>query len=151
MLFRSCATSVVRSLFVLVLAMAFVARPAAGDAPNPEAVRRAEGGDVDAQLYLGLAYMVGRGVPEDPTLAAKWLGMAADQGNPLAQHTLGMLFQWGKGVTKNEATAVMWFTRAAEQDVAGAQESSGRCIATAAASHPILSKRTSGSCSPRRV
>lgn len=122
MLPRSRAMPVVRSLLILVLAISFVARPAAGEHPNVAAVRNAaEGGEI----ALGIGYMEGRVVPEDFVLAEKWFRKGAEQGNARAQYLLGALFQWGKGVPMNEATAVMWFTRAAKQDLIKAHETLG--------------------------
>ena len=125
MMIRPCPKPVAPFLLALLMALAFTARPAAAQAPDPETVRRAEAGDAHAQLVLGHAYMLGRGVPEDPTEAARWLRKAADQGNATAQFALGTLYQWGRGVLQNEATAVSWFTKAAEQGVIGAQGTLG--------------------------
>ena len=70
---------------------------AIGETPPPAASlsaemqqleQRARGGDVTAQLELGSAYSLGRGVDKDYVAARLWLSQAADKGNAVAQ---GML------------------------------------------------------------
>jgi len=48
----------------------------------------AEKGNADAQFSLGLAYGKGSGVRKDNVEAAKWLNLAAKQGNAKAQAEL---------------------------------------------------------------
>ena len=47
---------------------------------------RAEQGDADAQLKLGLMYADGDGVPENDVQAYKWWNLAAAQGHESAKH-----------------------------------------------------------------
>lgn len=58
---------------------------------NPELVRKAEGGDAEAQYYLGLCYLYGNGVPKDKKEAAKWYARAAEQGDEPAKKALQKL------------------------------------------------------------
>lgn len=51
----------------------------------------AEGGDSDAQFWLGLAYRYGYVVRQDCREAVRWLLKAADQGDARAQAELGDL------------------------------------------------------------
>ena len=44
----------------------------------------AEQGHAEAQLYLGIMYSQGRGVPKDFVQAYRWYTLAADQGDGLA-------------------------------------------------------------------
>jgi cell division septation protein DedD len=54
-------------------------------------------GDPDAQLHIGQAYQLGRGVPVDLKLAEDWLRRAAMQGGDEARDSYGLiLFQNGK-------------------------------------------------------
>ncbi len=53
--------------------------------------------------------------------AAKWLRMAAEQGNADAQHILGVIYQSGQGVPQDNLEAAKWFRKAAEQGNADAQ------------------------------
>ena len=84
-------------LFVLALAVIPVGVDA--QAPDLEEMRAlAEQGNANAQLYLGVLYARGDGVPEDDAEAARWLRLAAEQGNALAQYNLGFIYDSGRGV-----------------------------------------------------
>ena len=83
--------------------------------------RSAEQGDADAQLQLGLSYMRGSGVPQDPAEGIRWIRLAADQGLADAQNTLATAYSIGRGILKDEAEAVRWRRRAAEQGHTRAQ------------------------------
>ena len=52
----------------------------------------AEGGDTDAQYYLGIMYDEGQGVPQDYQAAAKWYTIVAEKGYPEAQRHLALLY-----------------------------------------------------------
>ena len=41
----------------------------------------AEKGNAEAQVYLGVTYELGKGVPQDYQLAVKWYRRSAQQGN----------------------------------------------------------------------
>lgn len=57
----------------------------------------AEAGDADAQFNLGQAYRLGRGVPQDFSLAEQWFERAARQRHEQAGANLGLLlFQNGR-------------------------------------------------------
>ena len=100
------------------------AQPAAGDvragidawaAQNyDEAIRiwrpLADRGDADAQYNLAQAYFLGRGVPQNMTLAEQWYERAARQGHPEATANYGLLlFQNGR-----RQEAIPFITRAAD-------------------------------------
>ncbi len=51
----------------------------------------AEQGDANAQLFLGIMYENGQGVPQDYAEAVKWYRKAAEQGLANAQYNLGLL------------------------------------------------------------
>jgi len=53
--------------------------------------------------------------PHDMKLAAKWLGLAAQQGKPIAENDLGMLYYYGRGVRRDLNKARHWFKMAADQ------------------------------------
>ena len=76
---------------------------------------RAEAGDADAQLSLGLMYQWGRGVIQDGAEAVRWYRLAAEQGHPQAQFALGYAYDTGEGVPKDGTEAVRWYRVAAEQ------------------------------------
>ncbi|MCU0227743.1 MAG: sel1 repeat family protein [Bryobacterales bacterium] len=81
----------------------------------------AEQGDGTAQVSLGVMYLRGEGVPEDPALALHWLQLAAEQGLAPAQHSLALLYFEGRGVARNSAVAANYFESAALQGLADAQ------------------------------
>jgi uncharacterized protein len=83
---------------------------------------RAARGDEAAQLELGVRYLVGEAVTQDPVEAERWLRMAAEQGNAVAQHHLGHIYQGvpepfrtAQDVPVDHAESVRWFQRSAEQ------------------------------------
>jgi len=62
---------------------------------------RAELGDPDAQQFLGM-------VSEDKAEAAKWLRLAAEQGDRFSMRHLGYMLVNGDGVEKNNADGYFW-------------------------------------------
>ena len=90
----------------------------------------AEQGHEAAQLSLGVFYLVGEGVPQDPVQTERWFRRAAEQGNAVAQHHLGHLYQGAPGpfrtdrdVPVDHAESVRWFERSAEQGYVSAASS----------------------------
>jgi len=63
--------------------------------------RRAELGDLDAQLFLGMT-------SKDGTEAAKWLRLAAEQGDRFSMRLLGRVLVSGDGVEKDIADGYFW-------------------------------------------
>ena len=61
-------------------------------------IKKAEGGDAEAQFILGTAYGEGRDVPQDFSEAAKWYRKAAEQGHARAQFNLASAYANGEGV-----------------------------------------------------
>jgi|GEM_PF-3931120 len=69
----------------------------------------ADRGDADAQYNIAQAYFLGRGVPQNMTLAEQWYERAARQGHEEAQANYGLLlFQNGR-----RREAIQWIERAA--------------------------------------
>jgi TPR repeat protein len=60
-------------------------------------------------------------VDKDERAAAKWMSMAAEQGDAVAQRSLGGFYSNGTGVDKDERAAAKWMSMAAEQGDARAQ------------------------------
>jgi TPR repeat protein len=77
--------------------------------------RAAEQGNDGAQLFLGIMYQDGRGVPQDYAEAVTWYRRAAEQGIAEAQNNLGYMYDNGHGVPQNYVLAHMWFNLAASQ------------------------------------
>jgi TPR repeat protein len=88
-------------------------------------VSRADQGDVEAQLSLGLRYRNAVGDNADFTEAARWFRRAADQDCALAQYNLGVMFACGQGVAQDEAASADWLRKAAEGGDAGGQHELG--------------------------
>src|SRR5215471_7319557 len=57
-------------------------------------------------------YFMGKGVPRDYAMAAHWLQLAAQIGEPLAQMNLGYLYEQGRGVPLDYVKAYMWYKTA---------------------------------------
>jgi len=75
--------------------------------------RQARYGDQDSAFTLGMAYEVGRRVPQSCTQAAKWVAVAAAQGKPAAQYNLGLRQAYGDGTPANPKEAKKWIQEAA--------------------------------------
>jgi TPR repeat protein len=85
----------------------------------------AEDGKRQAQAYVGVMYLEGRGVTKDYAEAMRWLRPAAERGDEVAQYNLGTAYRDGHGVPENAAEAFKWFQKAADQDHAKAQANVG--------------------------
>lgn len=71
-------------------------------------LRAAQGGDDEAQFYLGALYAAGVGVPRSDAEAFRWFSRAADQGHSHAMLILAGLYATGRGVEKNNVAAYKW-------------------------------------------
>ena len=101
--------------WVAVVLLLCASLAAVGADSLSETRRKAEQGDADAQIALGLMHHKGEGVPKDLAEALKWYRKAAEQGDFKAQYALGNMHYYGTGVPKDYATAVKWYRKAAEQ------------------------------------
>src|SRR5262249_13531904 len=111
--------------------------------------RFADQGNAEAQLFLGLIYETGDGVPRNHAEAAKWYRLAADQGNAEAQLFLGLIYETGDGVPRNHAEAAKWYRLADDHGNADAQSLLGSI--TAMACRRITLRQPSGVASlPKR-
>lgn len=72
----------------------------------------AEGGDPEAQTYVGEIYEKGLGIRPDYRAAGLWYRRAANQGFSRAQINLGNLFEKGLGVPRDKAAALNWYRKA---------------------------------------
>ncbi len=79
-------------------------------APEP---RSPEPRSADQEINLAADYLAGRGVAEDPKLAAYWYEKAAGAGDPRAELQIGYLYEAGFGVNKDPARAAHWYQLAA--------------------------------------
>ena len=86
-------------------------RPSTTHTPHPwleEVRKRAEGGDLDAELKLGAAYADGREIQQNYGEAVKWLTRATNHGNATAAAELGAFYWEGRGVTQDYVEAYVW-------------------------------------------
>jgi hypothetical protein len=90
----------------------------------------AEAQNPTAQYLVGGLYLIGKGVPQDPDEARKWLVRAAQNGHGEAAMALGDIAARGFGVKADPAQALVWYRRAAEQGVAAAQNNLGIAMAS---------------------
>lgn len=87
-------------------------------------------GIADAQYKVGVIYDYsqqagGRGVPENPSEAAKWYRKAAEQGHARAQRNLAACYDAGRGVIADPVEAARWYRAAALQGDSFAEFSLG--------------------------
>lgn len=59
---------------------------------------RADHGDAEAQVIIGVLYAKGQGVAQDYAEALRWFRKAADQGLAEAQFNLGFMYDKGRGL-----------------------------------------------------
>ena len=115
-----------KNLFVLILFSLVVVLPALAQDETSVLRTKAEQGDKDAQLKLGVMYAEGEIVSKDIVEAVKWFRKAAEQGDADAQFNLGLSYDTGDGAPKDSVEAVRWYRKAAEQGKADAQFNLGQ-------------------------
>jgi uncharacterized protein len=74
----------------------------------------ANAGDGEAQLAMGTAHFLGRGVKKDSARAAHWFREAAKAGDVGAQYLLASMYEQGDGVEKDLRLARYWYDVAAK-------------------------------------
>ena len=94
--------------------------------PNgPEGIKfltsKAEQGDADAQLRLGIRYYNGDGTAKNTEEAVAWFRKAAEQGHGEAQYRLAKCYCDGIGVQQDYTEGIRWHQKAAEQGIASSQ------------------------------
>lgn len=107
-------------VFCLLLVCAFSFTVRAEDLDLKEVQARAEKGEVEAQVQLGLLYANGRLVEKSYPDAKLWWEKAAEQGSAAAKYYVGYMYAGGAGVEKDKLIAKDWWEQAAEQDNVGA-------------------------------
>ncbi len=86
--------------------------------------------DDNLQYRCGTMVLHGIGTQADPEAAAKWLQLAADQGNEHAQCALARLYLDGEGVEQSTETAISLLTPATEKGHDQAQYILGKLYLT---------------------
>src|SRR6202167_2171542 len=87
--------------------------PSTTVAPEPRSVEQ--------EIKLAGDYLAGRGVSQDPKLAAYWYEKAAGAGDPHAELQIGYLYETGFGVTKDPVRAAHWYQLAASSGLVRAK------------------------------
>lgn len=119
---RTCLT--IKKVMIFLLLTLFMSTTVW--AADVDAVKlKAEKGDVEAQLELGLLYAQGKDVDQDFAVAKKWWDKAAEQGNAGARYYVGLMYARGDGVTKDMDQARSMWEQSAEMDHIGALFSLG--------------------------
>jgi len=77
--------------------------------------------DPEAELDLGRAYHLGKGVPKDFAKAADLYRKSATHGNAKAMYNLGYIYHHAQGVPQDDVTAQKWFQQAADKGLPAAQ------------------------------
>lgn len=77
---------------------------------------QADGGDAEAQNYVGEIYLKGLGTEPDYTKAAQWFEKAAAQGSKRARINLGYIYEQGLGVPQDMAKALNLYREASGID-----------------------------------
>jgi localization factor PodJL len=76
---------------------------------------KADAGDIQAELLLGLKYADGDGVAPNDGEAVRWLQKAAQAGLAMAQYRLATLYEKGRGVPADAKQANSWYEEAAKR------------------------------------
>ncbi|HSY69445.1 MAG TPA: tetratricopeptide repeat protein [Edaphobacter sp.] len=109
-------------LFVYTLWVPMSARADAGTAEDLTQVRTlAERGSIRDEIVLAGDYFMGKGVKQDPKMAAYWYEKAAGHGNPEAQNQIGYFYQAGIGVPQDSKRALHWYQLSASSGFAKAK------------------------------
>lgn len=87
--------------------------------------QEAEAGDAASQRNLGLLYLNGLGVPQNPAEAAHWFKAAADQSFAPAAANLADLYLRGTGVAADRKKAAEYMRIAADGGLAESQHNLG--------------------------
>src|SRR5437762_13996304 len=94
-----------RLIFTLLLASSVAVVQLAGQQtkadqkPIEEVKAKAEAGNAESQVELGLRYEQGKGVAKDQAEAVKWYRKAAEQNYAEAQNSVGVWDERREGVT----------------------------------------------------
>jgi TPR repeat protein len=81
----------------------------------------AEQGSIRDEITLAGDYFIGKGVKQDPKMAAYWYEKAAGHGDPQAQNQIGYFYQAGIGVSQDSKRAVHWYQLSASSGFAKAK------------------------------
>ena len=72
-------------------------------------------GNLKAPRYIGLMYLNGSGLPQDPAQAFAQFQAAAGKGDITSQYWLGWCYENGRGTARNDAQALYWYGVSAQR------------------------------------
>lgn len=76
----------------------------------------AKAGNAEAQIYTGVIYRYGLGVPIDKKTAAYWYAQAAKNGQPDAQYELALMYELGEGLEADPYEAAYWYDQVLDEE-----------------------------------
>jgi len=77
-------------------------------------------GNDQAMVNIGLLYLKGEGVAQDPHLSKTWFEQAIHHDNPSAYYNIALMYQNGIGVKNDDVLALSYFKSAASKGHSGA-------------------------------
>jgi TPR repeat protein/Tfp pilus assembly protein PilF len=98
-------------------------------------------GHTKSQVDLGMMYLIGLGVEEDPQQAALYFSMAAEEDHPEAQMLLARLHLWGTGVERNPVKALKWYAIADGNGHKGAKKERRQLLDTLEPAQIVLANQ----------
>ena len=98
-----------------IMAAALVSLAAAAKDYSPELLQKAQGGNADAQFWVGISYYKGAGVAKDIAQAFQWMEKAAASGNGAAMNWMGYFYDNGVGTAKDPAKAIEYYQKGADK------------------------------------
>ncbi len=110
----------------------------------------ADQGVAAAQFNLGLLYLDGHGVPQDPAEAVKWFTKSAEQDYTEAQHNLGAMYGAGQGVKRDYIQAYKWLNICAAKGNAGCESQRDLIAKKLKASQLTAAQRLSSEFTPQK-
>jgi len=98
----------------------------------------AQSNDLEALYHLGLRYLHGKDVQQDPRTSLAYWKRAAEQGHAPSQNNIGFLYGEGIGITKNEKMAFIWYQKAANSGFDVGMVNIGKCYQQGTGTKPNL-------------
>ncbi len=99
-------------LFAAILSL-FCSFPAFAGGTSEALLKKAAGGDIEAQYDLGMLYNAGKDFPQDYKKAVEWYEKAAAQGDARAEYSLGLINLGGQLGSRDYKKAAKYFESAA--------------------------------------
>ena len=105
----------------MIIVLAATCQFALADQIFDDNLKKANAGNVAAEVSVATSYHYGRGTAQDYEKARSWFLKAAEKGDVESQYYLGMVYNVGQGVKQDYTQAINWLSKAAAQGHATAQ------------------------------